>query len=74
MPTMTEATSHTREIQPRCCHKLNINNLWGKLVGDRGYLSQPLFEQLFERGLQLIIATRGTKIVPTAIQNPTESV
>ena len=30
------------------------NNLWGKLVGDRGYLSQPLFEQLFERGLQLI--------------------
>ena len=26
-------------------------NLWGKLVGDRGYLSQTLFEQLFARGL-----------------------
>ena len=34
------------------------NNLWGKLVGDRGYLSQPLFEQLFERGLQLITPLR----------------
>ncbi len=28
--------------------------LWGKLVGDRGYLSQTLFEELFARGLQLI--------------------
>ncbi len=28
--------------------------LWGKLVGDRGYLSQTLFEQLFARGLQFI--------------------
>ena len=27
--------------------------LWGKLVGDRGYLSQVLFEQLFAQGLQL---------------------
>ena len=34
------------------------NKLWGKLVGDRGYLSQPLFEQLFERGLQLITPLR----------------
>ena len=28
--------------------------LFGKLFGDRGYLSQKLFEELFERGLQLI--------------------
>ena len=28
--------------------------LWGKLFGDRGYISQPLFEKLFGRGLQLI--------------------
>ena len=28
--------------------------LWGKLVGDRGYLSQVLFEQRFAQGLQLI--------------------
>jgi hypothetical protein len=27
--------------------------LWGKLFGDKGYLSQPLFVKLFGRGLQL---------------------
>ncbi len=32
--------------------------LWGKLVGDRGYLSQALFEQLCARGLQLITPIR----------------
>ena len=32
--------------------------LWGKLVGDRGYLSQALFEQLFAQGLQLITPIR----------------
>ncbi len=29
-------------------------NLFGKLVGDKGYISRELFEQLFSRGLQLI--------------------
>ena len=28
--------------------------LWGKLCGDRGYVSQALFEQLWAQGLQLI--------------------
>jgi len=28
--------------------------LFGKLFGDRGYISQKLFEELYERGLQLI--------------------
>jgi Transposase DDE domain len=28
--------------------------LWGKLFGDRGYLSQELFEQLWDQDLQLI--------------------
>jgi hypothetical protein len=28
--------------------------LFGKLIGDKGYISQALFEQLFGRGLQLI--------------------
>ena len=28
--------------------------LWGKLFGDRGYISQALFEELFEQDLQLI--------------------
>ena len=32
--------------------------LWGKLVGDRGYLSKTLFEQRFARGLQLITPLR----------------
>lgn len=29
-------------------------DLIGKLFGDKGYISQPLFEQLYQRGLQLI--------------------
>ena len=32
--------------------------LWGRLVGDRGYLSQALFEQLFARGLQSVTPIR----------------
>ena len=28
--------------------------LWGKLFGDKGYISQPLFDHLFEQGVQLI--------------------
>ena len=34
------------------------NRLWGKLVGDRGYLSLALFEQLLARRLQLITPIR----------------
>jgi transposase len=33
-------------------------DLFGKLFGDKGYLSQPLFERLFERGLELITTVR----------------
>jgi len=32
--------------------------LWGKLVGDRGYISQALFEELFAEGVQLITPIR----------------
>ena len=32
--------------------------LWGKLVGDKGYISQRLFDQLFEHDLQLITTAR----------------
>jgi len=28
--------------------------IWGKLFGDKGYISQPLFDLLFEQNLQLI--------------------
>ncbi len=31
-----------------------IQTLFGKLFGDKGSISQPLFELLFERGVQLI--------------------
>ena len=31
-----------------------VRQLWGKLFGDRGYLGQELFEQLWRGGLQLI--------------------
>ena len=33
-------------------------NLFGKLFGDKGYLSQTLFETLYERGLELITNIR----------------
>jgi hypothetical protein len=31
-----------------------VNRLWGKLFGDKGYLSQPLTAQLRQRGIHLI--------------------
>lgn len=31
-----------------------VKDLFGKLFGDKGYVSQPLFEQLFADGVQLI--------------------
>jgi hypothetical protein len=41
--------------------------LLGKLFGDKGYLSQALFDELFARGLQLITGIRSNmknKLVP----------
>lgn len=35
-----------------------VADLFGKLFGDRGYISQPLFEQLYADGLQLITKLR----------------
>ena len=32
--------------------------LWGKLFGDKGYISQQLFQLLFDNGLQLITRVR----------------
>jgi hypothetical protein len=42
-------------------------DLWGKLFGDRGYISQSLFEQLREKGLQLITKLKRNmknKLIP----------
>jgi hypothetical protein len=33
-------------------------SLFGKLFGDRGYISQSLFEQLWEQGVQLVTKVR----------------
>jgi len=33
-------------------------HLWGKLFGDKGYVSQSLFQQLYEQGLKLIAKSR----------------
>ena len=35
-----------------------IQGLTGKWIGDRGYLSQRLFEELWERGLYLVTKVR----------------
>ena len=35
-----------------------VKELWGKLFGDKGYLSQPLCEQLLEQELHLITKLR----------------
>lgn len=35
-----------------------VRELWGKLFGDKGYLSQKLFEQLFAQDVQLITKVR----------------
>lgn len=34
------------------------HNIWGKLFGDKGYISQKLFDQLYARGLKLITNVR----------------
>jgi len=41
--------------------------LWGKLFGDKGYISQQLFELLFNNGLQLITKVKSnmkSKLLP----------
>ena len=37
-----------------------VRGLFGKVYGDRGYISKSLFEDLFERGIQLITRLRST--------------
>ena len=43
-----------------CCrepleHKAFIEFLYGKLVGDKGYIGKELFQRLFVDGIQLIM-------------------
>ena len=50
---LTPGNTDDRKPVPQMTKKL-----WGKLIGDRGNLSQVLFEQLFAQGLQLITPIR----------------
>lgn len=46
---LTEATVDDRKPVPDL-----IKNLVGKLIGDKGYISQKLFEELYKKGLKLL--------------------
>ena len=59
---MTPGHVDDRQPVPRL-----VKGLTGKLFGDRGYLSQKLFEPLLEQNLQLITKLRKTlrnKLLP----------
>lgn len=40
-------------------HKAFVDFLYGKLVGDKGYISKALFDRLFVDGIQLITKLKG---------------
>lgn len=46
---LTPANRHDVTLLPKLAR-----HLFGKLFGDKGYLSRPVFEQLFQHGVQLI--------------------
>ena len=46
---LTPANTDDRTPVPEMTRRI-----WGKLFGDKGYISQPLFDLLFQQGLQLI--------------------
>jgi len=53
----TLTPGNTDERDEETMNKLT-KELFGKLIGDRGYISQKLFESLFEKGIQLITKIR----------------
>ena len=46
---ITSSTTDDRKVVPSM-----TDGLIGKICGDKGYISQPLFEKLFQKGLKLI--------------------
>ena len=50
---LTPGNVDDRRPVPHMAHEL-----WGKLFGDKGYISQALFNSLFEQGVQLITPIR----------------
>lgn len=53
---ITQANVDDRE--PLVAGKM-LKNMWGKLFGDKGYISQKLFETLFVSGIHLITKIRN---------------
>ncbi|MEO8396435.1 MAG: IS982 family transposase, partial [Chloroflexota bacterium] len=52
--TLTPGNVDDRKTVPKLA-----KTLFGKLFGDKGYLSQPLFQTLWEQGLQLITGIKA---------------
>jgi hypothetical protein len=52
--TLTAGNVDDRKPLPKL-----VKALFGKLFGDKGYLSQPLFKQLLEEGVQLITGIKA---------------
>lgn len=52
--TLTPGNVDDRKPVPRLAKRL-----FGKLFGDKGYISHPLFEQLWRQGLQLVTAVKA---------------
>ena len=51
---LTPGNTDDRQLVPEL-----VKDLFGKLFGDKGYISQPLFETLFERKVQLVTKLRA---------------
>lgn len=57
--TLTAGNIDDRQPLPRLAREL-----WGKLIGDKGYLSAPLAAQLLQQGLELITRVRSNMPPP----------
>lgn len=61
---LTPGNRHDIKVLPKL-----VKRLFGKLFGDRGYLSQALFEQLLEQGVQLVTKLKArmkNRLMPLA--------
>ena len=61
---LTSGNRHDVKVLPKL-----VKRLFGKLFGDKGYLSQALFEQLLEQGVQLITKLKSNmknRLMPLA--------
>lgn len=59
---LTPGNTDDRVPVPKLTQKL-----WGKLFGDKGYLSQKLFDELFKKGIRLITSVKNNmknKLLP----------